>query len=191
VIAAHETVVTRWFGEHFAELHPLLQTLHREGGSLHGRVSIRAGRGLAGWLGRRLARSLGIPIDREERGFDVDIRHTSDALEWRRRFDDGSEMISRFEPVGRWPDGYWLERTGALHMRLTVDIVDGGWIWCPLRASLHGIPLPLALLPRSRAGKRIEGDRYVFEVAFALPLLGDVLSYGGLLDARPLHQGRI
>ncbi|THD02367.1 hypothetical protein B1810_15725 [Panacagrimonas perspica] len=37
----------------------------------------------------------------------------------------------------------------------------------------------------ARAGKRVEGGRYVFEVEFAVPLLGRVPSYGGDLQASP------
>lgn len=48
---------------------------------------------------------------------------------------------------------------------------------------LHGVRMPLWLLPRTTAYKRIEAGRYRFQVAFSLPLLGTVLSYGGLLTA--------
>ncbi|HET6430719.1 hypothetical protein [Dyella sp.] len=58
-----ETAVTRWFGPAFGQLHPLLQSLHRHGGELHGPVAVRFGRGVAGIAGRRLARALGIPTD--------------------------------------------------------------------------------------------------------------------------------
>lgn len=184
-MASRKTVVTRWCGEAFERLHPLLQALHRDGGRLRGTVAIRTGRGIAGAIGRRLAHALGIPLDRAERDFEVEIRHQRDALVWHRRFDDGSTMVSRFEPVGAWPDGCWTEHTGALRLDLAVDVVDGGWRWRTLRARWRGIPLPLAPLPRSRAGKRIVDDRYVFEVAFALPLFGDLLGYDGVLDAEP------
>lgn len=46
------TAVTTWFGEHFVELHPLLQHLHCEGG------------GLTGLPGQRLAARLGLPTRR-------------------------------------------------------------------------------------------------------------------------------
>jgi hypothetical protein len=177
-----KSAVARWFGAHFSELHPLLQSLHRHGGTLRGVVEIQSGTGVAGWLGRRLARSLGIPIDRRLRGFEVEIKHTETALEWWRRFDDGSVVVSHFEPVGAWPVGYWKETTGALQMHLTVDIVNGGWRWRPLRASLYGLRLPLRLLPKSRAGKHIECGKYRFEVEFSLPIVGRLLSYGGALE---------
>jgi hypothetical protein len=179
------SLVSDWFGPQFAQLHPLLQSLHRHGGVLRGVIDIELGHGLAGKIGRRLARSVGIPVDRSQRGFEVEIRHTDDALLWNRRFDNGAEMRSRFEPVGTWPQGHWIERTGAVQWHLAVDIVDGGWQWRPLRAALYGVRVPLFLLPKARAGKHIDADRYVFSVEFALPWLGKVLSYSGALHADP------
>lgn len=178
-------VVKRWFGAHFAVLDPLLQQLHRRGGNLSGQVEIRCGSGLAGVLGRRLARSIGVPVDLPTRGFGVRIEHTDTALVWSRRFEGGARMVSRFEPVGAWPDGCWIERTGALRLRLAVDVVDGGWHWRPLRTTLWGIPLPRWLVPASSASKHVENGRYVFRVAFALAGLGPLLSYAGTLDAVP------
>jgi Domain of unknown function (DUF4166) len=179
----HETAVTRWFGPRFDTLHPLLQALHRVGGRLSGTITIEFGQGLAGWAGRRLARRLGIPIDRRERGFAVEIRHDEGVLHWNRLFDNGSRMISQFRPVGTWPDGYWVESTGPLRLTLTVDVIEGGWYWRPLRVAIGRLRLPLMLFPRTEAYKRVEAGRYRFRVAFALPVLGMILSYGGLLDA--------
>jgi hypothetical protein len=179
-----DNVVTRWFGPAFFQLHPLLQTLHRHGGRLYGDIAVDTGRGLAGLIGRRLARRLGIPSDRARCGFEVQVVHEADALLWRRRFDDGGTMVSRFVGLGHFPAGCWIEQTGPLQLSLGVDIVDGGWHWRLRAARWHGLRVPLALLPGSQAGKRIVDGRYAFEVEFQLPLLGRVLRYGGLLDAR-------
>jgi hypothetical protein len=181
------TVVTHWFGDAFSQLHPLLQTLHRDGGLLRGRIAIDCGRGAAGLIGRRLARRLGIPADRSDCGFVVRIAHAEDALLWCRRFETGNEMISSFVPYGRFPDGGWHERTGPLTLDLGVDTSGGGWRWRLRGARWHGISVPLALLPRSQAGKRIVDGRYAFEVEFRLPLLGRVLRYAGTLDAELGH----
>jgi hypothetical protein len=178
-----ENAATRWFGPAFVRLHPLLQALHREGGGLQGEVDIVTGDGVAGLLGRRLARKLGIPADRPRRGFEVQILHDNDAMSWHRRFDDGSTMISTFRPVGRYPDGYWLETTGPVRLKLAVDVVDGGWRWRLLGVAVYGLPLPLALFPRTDAFKCVEGDgRYRFGVAFALFPLGTLLRYEGVLQ---------
>jgi len=180
---SQENAVTRWFGPQFGRLHPLLQQLHRHGGTLRGTADIELGRGLAGWIGRRLARRLGIPVDRPQVALQVDIRHHDGGLHWGRRFGDRHEMLSVFTPVGVWPDGYWIERTGFLDLRLTIDVIDGGWYWRPLSARAGLFTVPLWLTPGSRAYKRIESGRYVFHVGLALPLLGTALSYGGALEA--------
>ena len=177
--------MTHWFGSQFAALHPLLQQLHRHGGNLHGTITIATGHGVAGWLGRRLARKLGLPPDRNSCGLTVTISHDQTGLHWQRHFDNGQIMTSLFTPIGNWPTGYWREETGFLHLRLTVDIIDGGWFWRPLRLAVAGVRVPLWLLPSTRAYKCVENGRYRFAVAFALPLFGEVLCYQGLLEASP------
>ena len=181
-IEATGNAVTRWFGPRFLELHPLLQALHRTGGTLKGRVDITLGRGLAGWFGRRLAGALGVPIDAPTRELEVVIAHDGNALTWTRRFDETLVMTSVFRPVGTWPDGYWIEQTRRVGVRLTVDVIDGGWYWRGIGIRFGWLPLPTWLFPRSRAFKRIEGGRYFFCVEFALPLLGTALRYSGTLD---------
>lgn len=182
---ASENAVTRWFGPQFSALHPLLQELHRHGGSLQGQVDIAFGPGIAGLIGRRLARKLGIPVDKPRCGFRVDIRHEGDALYWQRHFEGGNEMLSVFRPQGHWPGGFWQEQTGPLCLYLGVDVVEGGWYWRLRQVRLGAVALPPWLLPASRAGKYIENGRYHFEVDFSLPLLGRLLRYSGSLSPVP------
>jgi hypothetical protein len=176
------TIVSEWFGPDFERLHPLLQSLHQHGGKLRGPVDIGFGHGLAGVAGRRLARKLGIPCDGNEHVLEVTISHDNAVLHWDRRFDDGHCFVSTFRPYGQWPDGGWIEDTAAIVLRLQVDVIDGGWYWRCIGAQLGRWPIPRWLLPRSEAYKRIEDGRYRFSVSFALPLLGEVLRYGGLLQ---------
>jgi len=174
--------VARWFGEDFARLHPALQALHREGGTLRGAVTVATGRGLAGLLGRRMARRLGIPIARALSDFEVRITHDAQAMRWERRFGTDHPLLSVFRPTGTRSRGYWVEDTGAVQPKLTVDIRDGGWYWRVLGASLRGVPLPLWLIPRTEAFKRIDADgAYRFGVAFVLFPFGTLLKYEGLL----------
>lgn len=179
----NESPVEQWFGPRFAALHPLLQALHREGGTLQGKVDVGVGRGLAGWLGRRIAARMGLPIAPGAQ-LRVVISHDGKRLRWARHFGTGStavEKVSWFEPHGRWPTGHWEERTGALLFKLTVDVEEGAWHWRLLGARWHGIPLPVALLPQSRAGKRIVDGDYEFAVEIIAPVLGPLLWYRGRL----------
>jgi hypothetical protein len=173
--------VEAWFGPRFAELHPRLRELHTAGGSLAGTATVRVGRGIGGWIGRRLARRLGVHVGANP--LRIDVRNDRHGLHWTRRFGTGAFVTSVFRPVGTIGDGYWTERSGAIELRLGVDIVDGAWRWRQLGSRLWGLPWPG---PRVVAGKRIDGDEYVFDVAIALPLVGEVLAYEGRL--RPVGR---
>ncbi len=177
------TVVADWFGEKFASLHPLLQALHTQGGTLRGQVLIDIPSGVGGLIGRRLAQKLGVPSAGGTHQLVVHISHEAGQLHWNRCFNNTAEMKSTFEPVGTITYGYWLERTGPLAVRVTVDIIEGGWHWRCLSLHFMGIALPLFLFPKSRAYKIIESEKYRFYVGFSLPVLGTVLSYSGLLVA--------
>lgn len=181
--------VTHWFGEAFTHLHPLLQQLHQTGGQLSGTVTIElVTNPLARLIGQRLAKKLGIPTDKNQCPFQVEISHTPDALLWSRQFGT-HKMISVFKPIGTYPTGHWLETTGAIQLQLGVDISQGGWTWVTQALRFKGVSLPLSVMPRTHAYKRIEEGQYRFGVEFSLPVLGKLLSYSGLLhpSTHPNH----
>jgi hypothetical protein len=176
------SLVKDWFAAEFSQLAPQIQQLHLYGGRLVGEVAVAYGKGLAGMLGRRLANKLGIP-DAGEHHLVVDISHHADGLHWDRTFDNKTIMRSTFKPVGvKTSNGYWLEHTGPVEIRLTVDIREGGWYWRILGYRVRGLRLPVWLFPGSQAYKFIEAGDYRFYVAFHLPLLGKLVSYGGVLQ---------
>jgi hypothetical protein len=177
-------IVEDWFGPAFTQLHPLLQELHRRGGVLSGPLDVRYGRGLSGWLGRRLARRLGITSNGESNRLEVTIFSDERALHWNRRFNACSEFKSTFIPSGRFPRGHWVEANGGIRLRLAVEIMNRGWHWRHIATHLHGIPVPRLLAPRTRAYKEIDGDCYRFHVEIGLPILGLLLAYGGRLNLR-------
>ncbi|MDF2447241.1 MAG: hypothetical protein K0S46_2477 [Moraxellaceae bacterium] len=174
--------VERWFGSGFASLHPLLQTLHRDSGTLRGTASITYGAGLAGWLGRRMATRFGIPRGASSVSLEVAIRSDEQSLHWHRVLAGSARVNSTFVPVGTWPDGHWVEQAGLLTLALKVDTAGGGWRWLPVRAAVAGIPVPTAFMPRVTAYKTIEAGRYRFHVGVSLPLLGLLFSYSGALS---------
>lgn len=175
--------VMHWFGSGFAQLDPLLQALHSRDSRLRGQVVLRFGAGLGGVLGRHLARRLGFPQRSGPHRLEVVIGHDETTLRWHRCFDDAHCAQSSFSPHGRWPDGYWIERSGPLELELGVDVREGGWHWRTRAARYRGMRIPQRLMPRSTAYKRIENGRYRFHVAFCLPVLGEMVSYDGLLEA--------
>jgi hypothetical protein len=174
-------IVESWFGDAFEQLHPLLRQLHRDGGTLTGQVQIQFGRGLAGIVGKRLARQLGIPPIAGSMPLEVCIHGGPAALHWDRTFGDGATFASVFTPAGSYPSGHWVESSGALRLKLGVAIVDGGWEWQPRGGWLWGVPIPPWLLPHTSASKRIEQGGYRFTVRVRVPMLGQVLCYSGIL----------
>ena len=188
MMAASDTsAVMTWFGAGFGELHPLLQALHGRDSELSGPVDLRFGRGMAGALGRHMAHKLGMPTASGQHHLNVKIRHGAGTLEWHRCFDGTHHLRSNFIPRGHWPDGHWVEQTGALALTLTVDVIEGGWYWRVIAAHIRGIRVPLWLIPRSTGYKRIEEGAYRFHVAFSVPVLGEVVCYSGVLE--PGHPG--
>lgn len=179
-------LVSQWFGADFVHLHPLLQHLHLHGGVLAGDVELSYGKGLAGVIGRRLGRRLGLPGESGRVALRVEIAHDAQGLHWNRVFAGSQRMNSLFTPHGNYPAGHWSETSGPVTLQLGVAINQGGWYWQPRAMRLRGMPLPLWLLPRSHAYKRIVsgplGERYQFSVSFNLPLLGQLLGYAGELD---------
>jgi len=153
-----------------------------KGGQLTGRVSIKIPVGIAGLIGQRVAKKLGIPVNRGDHLLNVEITPCEDGLHWDRCFDGNSKVKSVFKPVGTKSDGYWVESTGAIQLYLTVDIKEGGWYWRCLQARINSIKVPLWLLPRTTAYKVIENESYRFYVGFSLPLFGHIFSYSGLLN---------
>jgi hypothetical protein len=168
-------LVENWFGAAFAQLAPQLQALHGRGGALRGPCEVTFGKGLAGMVGKVLAKKLGIPHAAGAATLSVNIASDASGLLWSRSFNDGPAFVSHFEPVGHYPDGYWVERSGPVTLRFGVAIKHGAWHWLP-RAG--------ALLPRTIASKAFIDGNYVFCVAVNFPLLGTVLSYRGALSLR-------
>jgi len=175
-------LVKNWFGDRFTSLHPLLQKLHMEGGKLSGNVDIVYGRGVACLIGGRLAKKMNLPSAGVHQ-LQVHISHEDDGLHWDRSFDDSKLVKSLFKPVGTISQGYWIETTGPLTMKLTVDTNHGGWYWRCLKVSFLGVPVPSWLIPTANAYKVIENGMYRFHVEFSLPFIGSLVSYQGLLKA--------
>lgn len=175
-------IVKKWFGAEFDRLHPLLQNLHTTGGRLTGDVKISYGKGLAGIIGARLAKKMELPQEGVHL-LVVSISHDSDGLHWWRRFNDQTTVKSLFKPVGGIRKGYWLEKTGPLLMKLTVDVKNGGWHWRCLKVSFLGFTIPRWIMPRTNAYKVIENGMYRFHVEFSLPIIGSLFIYQGFLQS--------
>lgn len=74
------------------------------------------------------------------------------------------------------------ERFGPLRFLFDLPDRDGGLSMIMRGWSAFGLPLPIALAPRSEAREWAEGGRFYFDVPIALPLIGRIVHYRGWLD---------
>lgn len=164
----------RVLGSEFGRLPPAVRRLHdfcRDSGA-EGEGRVERGRGL-------LARALGAVMRFPPEGLwplHVAFTERNGAERWTRDF-GGNVFASELSAK----DGGIVERFGPL--RFAFDLPSGpqglemrlrGW-------SAFRIPLPLALAPRIGAREWQEERRFRFEVAAALPLVGEVVRYSGWL----------
>lgn len=176
-------IVKNWFNEAFGKLSPELQELHLMGGVLQGEVEIVLGVGVGGLLGKRLLNKMNIPGPGIH-DLTVTISHDEHCLHWDRRFNESVDIKSTFKPIGTISNGYWIEKTGPIELRLTVDIKNGGWYWRCLGIKCFGIPLPMWLFPKLDAYKYSENGGYNFYVGFTAPFVGLLFSYSGNLQKK-------
>ena len=181
-------IAERWFGNAFEQLHPQLQRLHRNGGKLEGQVTLSFGDGVAGLIGRRIAKKLSLPTASGNFPFSVTIAHDDSSQIWGRTF-NGQTVTSVFTPVGEYPNGFWVEKTGFIHLTLGVKIIDGGWHWQQNETRIWRVQLPCWLQPTTRAYKIFNENSYEFCVSFEWGGLGEILCYKGQLNVAGSIKG--
>jgi len=176
------TIVQDWFGERFSELHPMIQELHTDDHRLKGVCQLEYSNGFAGKLGRSFGKKMNMPTQSGETELIVDMHHTDESLLWSRQFGATKNVISTFIPVGRFPDGGWREKTDDIEINLGVEIKNGAWHWVQNSVRLRGAPVPSIFSPKVTAYKDVLDGKYCFRVEFALPKIGRLFKYSGLLE---------
>ncbi len=77
--------------------------------------------------------------------------------------------------------GRLAERFGPLRFHFDLPSDGQGLTMRMRRWTCLGVPLPMALAPRSRAREWQEGNRFRFDVPIELPFIGLVVHYSGWL----------
>ena len=164
----------RLLGEDFSRLPPLVRAIHEvqadAGAAGEGRVE----------RGRNpLARLLGA-IMRFPPAGDYPLHVAFAARDGRERWtrDFGGQIFSSELSGG---SGLAVERFGPIRFGFALVSTGDGLAMRLRRWSILGMPLPLVLAPRITAFERQEEDRFHFDVAVALPLIGEVVHYSGWL----------
>lgn len=161
-------------GEAFAALPPVLRAIHsvlRDAGATGEAVVTRGRHPLA----RLAARVIGFPPPGRH-PLHVAFAERDGTEIWTRDFSGRSFSSALSMGAGRL-----TERFGLLTFAFDLPVGAEGLEMVIRSWWLGPLPLPLFLAPRSRAREWEEAGRFHFDVAIALPLVGDVVRYRGWL----------
>jgi predicted DCC family thiol-disulfide oxidoreductase YuxK len=173
-------------GGDFARLPAAVRRVHALGGSLQtaGRADVSAAKGM---LASLLCRLAGLPAA----GRDIPVAvafHADGHLRefWQRRFGDRRYASTLRIGDPRAP-GLLIERFGpfALEFRLepSGEALAASLSWSLVGCRLLGFRLPRWAGPRIACVESAEGERFLFDIDVAFPLLGHVIHYSGWLSA--------
>jgi hypothetical protein len=166
----------RVMGADFARLSPAVARVHdllRDSGA-SGRAIVRRG---TNPVARAIATIMRFP-PAGEHPLDVAFAEANGFERWTRDFSGhrfSSELSQHRDRL--------IERFGPLRFTFALVVEGAGLRMIMQRWSFLRIPLPLALAPRSDAREWEEDDRFHFDVAIALPLVGPIVHYTGWLVA--------
>ena len=173
-IACAEPLYRRVLGERFSVLPPAVASLHsvlRDGGA-DGHAVVTRGRHP---LARLVARTMRFP-PAGEHPLHVAFEERGSVERWTRDF-GGRRFTSRLSQRGE----QLVERFGPLRFRFDLPADKRGLRMVMRGWSFAGLPMPLALAPRSDAKEWEEHGAFHFHVDIALPLIGPVVRYRGWL----------
>ena len=167
----------RLMGPRFDALPPLVRAIHQVHGDAGaaGKGDVKRGRG---WPARMLGSLMRFPPNGAY-PLHVDFAERDGRECWTRHFGDYHFSSG----LSAWK-GLAAERFGPLRFGFDLPSDSEKLEMVLRRWSMFGIPLPLFLAPRITAREWQEEDRFRFNVAVAMPLIGPVIDYSGWL--RPI-----
>lgn len=174
-----EPLYRRILGDAYASLPQPIQAMHdlRRDFTVAGVASVERG---AGVLSRLAAWIIGFPPAGEKVPVTVSFGIGGGRERWLRTF--ASRAFASMQEEGRGRNERLLcERFGPLNFAMAL-VVEGERLRLVLRRwSMFGVPLPLALAPRSNAYEYVEAGRFRFHVEISHPLVGLIVRYRGWL----------
>lgn len=175
-IAAPEPLYRRVMGAAFDALPDEVRVMHRvwRDGGAFGEATVE---GANGALGRLIARIMRFPPPGRH-PLHVAFAERDGSETWTRDF-GGHRFASRLSQREK----HLVEAFGPLRFRFDLPANEQGLTMVMRGWSAFGIPLPLALAPRTEAREWSADGRFHFDVAIGLPLVGRVVRYRGWLDA--------
>jgi Domain of unknown function (DUF4166) len=171
-----EPLYRRVLGERFGQLPAVWRRFHEAATGGRGSGTFRVTRG-RGWLRNLLADLGGLPRAGDNLPVRLEVRIDGARERWLRNFPD------RTLDSLQWTErGLMLEAMGPLRLGFRLAVDGNALRYELVRAWFLGVPLPRFLAPRASALTVARDDVWTVEVALAVPLLGEIVRYEGLLQ---------
>lgn len=166
-------------GDAWADLPEPLRALHEVEGRRTAKGVANIERGTS-FLSGVIAAFAGFP----RKGWDIPVKVVFDARDgretWRRTF--GDQVFSSVQMAGKGrAERLLCESFGPLTFGIALLVEDGKLRLVVRRWTVFGLPLPVALAPRSDAFEFVEEGVFHFHVEIAHPLVGLIVRYRGWL----------
>jgi hypothetical protein len=168
----------RIMGDRFAALPPMVRAIHTIDGE-----SAAAGEGQVARGANPIARLLGALVGFPPSGaYDLFLAFAERGGRevWTRDF--GGHLFASVLSAG---PGVVVERFGPLSFHFELASLADGLDMRMRRWRAFGVPLPLALAPRTAAREWEADGRFRFDVRIGFPLIGEIVHYGGWLKPAP------
>jgi hypothetical protein len=120
------------------------------------------------------AKLFGVPAPSDCAHVALRVRVDGEREHWTRIFPDQVLRSVQWLESGRL-----TEQFGLVRLTFDVEADETGMRMASRRCRVAGIPLPRALAPAIAATARGDANTWEVEVTIAMPLLGNMLSYGG------------
>ena len=164
-------------GADAARLPAAVLAMHDGIAAASGEASVERGGGL---LARLAAWMVGFPKATQCVPLRMTFERRGEAELWTRDFGGAGFQSLLSVGAGR-NQGLLVEKVGPLSFAMALVAGDGALQLKMRRWAAFGLPLPLALAPRSQAVESAEGGIFRFHVELSHPLTGLIVRYRGWL----------
>jgi Domain of unknown function (DUF4166) len=189
ILRSPSELYKKLLGDSWPDLDAAIRRLHDSGETVHA-VGVFQVSHASNRLARTLARLARLPAPGEAVDVRLQVTEQEEGEEWLRTF-AGRPMVSMQSGMGA---GVLVERMGIVEMRFRLDVAGGTLNYQTISAALRlvflRVPLPRWLGPHVTARERgvDEMNQIHVSVEVSVPLLGRLISYGGILTQVEARQ---
>jgi hypothetical protein len=189
ILRSPSELYKKLLGGSWPDLDAAIRRLHDSGETVHavGMFQVRHG---PNKLAQTLARLARLPAPGEAVDVRLQVTAQGESEEWLRTF-AGHPLMSMQSGRGA---GLLVESMGIVEMRFRLEVAGGALNYQTVSAALRlgslRVPLPRWLSPHVTAWERAVGDVNQIDISVEVnfPLLGRLISYGGMLTQIEARQ---